>query len=147
MVDHARERNCPHKSRCPVVRAGAVLVNERGHALTLRHAGGWGFAEGAPETADATLRRTAVRVLAESTGVHDLLPVPGAEGPVLIDVSRTAQACGRRTRYGFRYLFRVRSGVLLRTLTQTGQARRITVDSVGPPLLSARIAERLAATA
>ncbi|MFJ9032652.1 NUDIX hydrolase [Streptomyces sp. NPDC102274] len=90
MLDHAHQGTCPHRSRCPVIRSGAVLVNERGRALTLRHGAGWGFAEGAPEITDLTLRQTATRVLAECAGVLDLWPVPGAEGPVAIDVSRTA---------------------------------------------------------
>ncbi|MFD7289903.1 NUDIX hydrolase [Streptomyces sp. NPDC059863] len=144
MLDHAHQGTCLHRGRCPVIRSGAVLVNEHGRALTLRHGAGWGFAEGAPESADLTLRQTAARVLADCAGVLDLWPVPIAEGPVVIDVSRTVHMDVPRTRYGFRYLFRVRSGVLLRTLTQLGQARWISLDAVGPPLLSARLKERLA---
>ncbi|MFJ2111769.1 MULTISPECIES: NUDIX domain-containing protein [unclassified Streptomyces] len=149
MLDHAQTGLCAHDGRCPVIRAGAVLVNERGLALALRRdghgaaGGGWGFAEGDPEAADLSLRDTAARVLQESSGVHDLWPAAGTESPVLVDISSAAAGGVSRPRYGFRYLFRVRTGVLLRTLTELGHARWISLDGIGSPLLSARLKDRL----
>ncbi|MEW1718650.1 NUDIX domain-containing protein [Streptomyces sp. NPDC093109] len=154
MLDHEHAGRCTHHSRCPVISAGAVLVNERGLALALRRGDAnrpeaiWGFAEGDPEHADRSLRDTAARVLQESTGVHDLWPVAGTESPVLVDTSRIASEGAEpptptRTRYGFRYLFRVRTGMVLRTLTHLGHARWISLDAIGSPLLSSRLKARL----
>ncbi|GAA1191456.1 hypothetical protein GCM10009654_56070 [Streptomyces hebeiensis] len=144
MLDHSRLGHCFHDGNCPVVKAGAILIDERGRALALRHEDAWGFAEDAPSAADESLSRTAVRVLEEFAGVHDVWMIPGTESPVLVDTSRAAPEDGPRTRYGFRYLIRTHSSVLLPGGTVASRARWIPLDEVGPPVLRARLKDRLA---
>ncbi|GAA1178855.1 hypothetical protein GCM10009654_40160 [Streptomyces hebeiensis] len=58
MVDHARERNCPHKSRCPVVRAAAAERAHRGAS------GGHGMSPGAQQVGHVVAVLTLGAVLA-----------------------------------------------------------------------------------
>lgn len=132
--DHARRGHCPHDGGCPLVTAGAIVVDERQRVLALRYLEGWAFAEGGPEEADHTLRETALRVLREVADVHDVWTDVTAEGPFIIDVAPAGPEDGARTRYGFRYYFRAHSHVLPARLTDTGQARWLPLASVEIPL-------------
>ncbi|MFJ4919952.1 NUDIX domain-containing protein [Streptomyces sp. NPDC088725] len=140
LLDHARQGDCLHDGLCPIVKAGAVLVNEGGRALALKRAGSWVFAEGDPSVADHSLSRTAVRILAEAAGACDVWTIPGAEHPLLIDISPADPEDGRRTRYGFRYLFRAHSGVLFPAEAPTpSRTRWVPLEEIGHPLLRARL--------
>jgi hypothetical protein len=144
MLDHSRQGDCLHEGSCPVVRAGAILMDEEGRALALRHGDAWGFAEGAPAAGDQSLSRTATRVLAEFAGIRNVWTAPGEEGPILVDASPAAPEDGRRTRFGFRYLFRCHSRLLVPAMARLGRARWTSLDEIGPPLLRTRLKARLA---
>ncbi|MFI6699434.1 NUDIX domain-containing protein [Streptomyces sp. NPDC050509] len=144
LLDHSRQGLCLHHGSCPVVRAGAILMDEQGRALALRYGDAWGFAEGAPDPSDQSLSRTASRVLEEFAGVQNAWTAPGEEGPILVDASPAAPEDGRRTRYGFRYLFRAHSRVLVPAMAALGRARWTSLDEIGPPLLRTRLRDRLA---
>ncbi|MEV7088976.1 NUDIX hydrolase [Streptomyces sp. NPDC093085] len=144
LLDHSRQGVCLHHGSCPVVRAGAILLDERGRALALRYGAAWGFAEGAPAPSDQSLSRTASRVLQEFAGVAEVWTAPGEEGPILVDTSPAAPEDGRRTRFGFRYLFRTHSRVLVPAMAALGRARWTSLDEIGPPRLRHRLQDRMA---
>jgi ADP-ribose pyrophosphatase YjhB (NUDIX family) len=130
--DHVRRDHCPHGERCPVVTAGAVVVDERHRVLTLPYDDGWGFTEGLPDLADTTLRETALRVLRESTGVHEVWTDPIAQGPMIIDVGPAdPEKPGPRLRYGFRYYVRAHSSAVSRA---PDGARWAPLAALGTPL-------------
>ncbi|WP_227025900.1 NUDIX hydrolase [Streptomyces fodineus] len=85
-VDHSRRRACTHDRRCPLVMAGAVVVDERNRVLCLRHEAGYALAEAEPEAEDDSLSEAALRLLAEQVGIRDVWTQPGAESPFLVDV-------------------------------------------------------------
>lgn len=143
--DHVTQRDCRHSRRCPVVKAGAVLVDEQGRALTLRRGDGWALAEGAPEQADNSLNETAVRVLREYAGVHDAWSLPGAGDPLVIDVTRAEPEDGHRLRVGFRYLYRTHSSTIPPAMIEAGWARWEPLAQIGLPLLVERARSRMAA--
>nr|WSZ94612.1 NUDIX hydrolase [Streptomyces sp. NBC_00857] len=118
LLDHSRHRHCLHEGRCPLLRVGAVLVDERERALALWYGKRWGFTEDIPNDADISLIQTAIRVLKENYGVYDTWTPPGADGPVLIEVSETENRT--RLRFGFRYLFHTHSGAVLPSMVETG---------------------------
>ncbi|MEU3711922.1 hypothetical protein [Streptomyces catenulae] len=138
--DHARRGRCPHRGRCPQVRVGALLSEERGRLLLLRHSGGWAFPEGEPVAGDGSLRESAFGLLREFGGVREAWAVPGAEGPVLVDVDEVSGGGAPRLRVGFRYLFAARAGAVPRVALRTGLARW-----AGPEEVDARIVERVRA--
>ncbi|MFE2842782.1 NUDIX domain-containing protein [Streptomyces scopuliridis] len=142
--DHTQLRGCSHRGRCPVVRAGAVLVDEHERVLAVRNGTRWSFVEDAPDASDTSLRRTSIRVLEENAGVYNAWTVPGAEDPLLIEVSDIQTEAGRRLRYGFRYLLRARSRALLPSMAELGQARWVPLGELGSPLLNTRLQDQLA---
>ncbi|MFF9481271.1 NUDIX hydrolase [Streptomyces sp. NPDC014733] len=133
LCDHARRGRCPHGGRCPEILSGALLLDERGRVLLLRHGDRWAFPEGAPQPGDLGLRDTAYALLREFGGVREAW-VPGqAAGPVMIDVTR-----GRPDRVGFRYLFVTHSSVVPSVVLAHGLARWAGLGEVDE-----RIAARL----
>jgi hypothetical protein len=141
--EHSQFRGCFHEGRCPVVKAGAVLVDEQERTLVLRDRDRWALAEDIPRPGDDTLSRTAQRVLAEFAGVYDVWTSPGAEGPLIIDVSAAAPEDGPRARFGFRYLFRAHSGALFPSMAESGAACWRPISQVSEPRLRARLAHQL----
>ncbi|OQD57535.1 hypothetical protein BM536_001925 [Streptomyces phaeoluteigriseus] len=106
--DHAQHGTRTHSRRCPLVTAGAVVVDERDRVLPLRHESAFVLAEAEPEEQDDSLGGAALRLLAETVGIREVWTEPDAEGPVLIDVTRPGQhRYGPRLRIGFRYGMRV----------------------------------------
>ncbi|WP_405743485.1 hypothetical protein OG422_16220 [Streptomyces sp. NBC_01525] len=79
-----------------------------------------------PEPGDGSLRGTSYGLLREFGGVREAWAVPGAEGPVLVDVG-VAPGGGAggapRIRVGFRYLFAARADAVPRVVLRTGLAR------------------------
>ncbi|MGW1837704.1 NUDIX hydrolase [Streptomyces sp. NPDC002067] len=138
--DHARRGRCPHRGRCPEVRAGALLCDERGRLLLLRYGGGWAFPEGVPVAGDGSLRESAYGLLREFGGVREAWALPGAEGPVLVDVGAADGGGVPRMRVGFRYLFAARAEAVPRVVLRTGLARW-----TGPEEVDGRIAGRVRA--
>lgn len=108
--DHAQRRACLHNDRCPLVVAGAVVVDQLSRVLCLRHAGGFSLAEIEPEDEDDSLSAAALRLLSEEVGMRDVWTEPDSEGPFLVDVTRAQPEYGPRIKVGFRYLFRAHSG-------------------------------------
>lgn len=141
--DHAQHRACLHDHRCPLVMAGAVVVDERNRVLALRHQGGFSLAEIAPEAADDSLSGAALRLLAEEVGVRDVWTDPGREGPFLIDVARAAPEYGPRLRVGFRYLFRAHSGVVVPAVIATGAAAWLPAAEIRIPAVRDRLQRHL----
>ncbi|MFE7124001.1 NUDIX domain-containing protein [Streptomyces sp. GMY02] len=142
-IEHSRQGRCLHNGRCPVVKAGALLLDEQDRVLVLRNGGGWAFAEGVPDSEDESLSRTALRVLEEFAGVYDVWTMPGEPTPLVVDVSRAAPEDGPRLRVGFRYFFCAHSGALAPSLIETGEATWLPLSGVGNPLLRERITTRL----
>ncbi|MEU7643387.1 NUDIX domain-containing protein [Streptomyces huasconensis] len=143
--DHAARRGqCSHNNRCPIVKAGALLVDERERVLALKNGTGWSFAEGEPEPGDTTLGETALRVLREHAGVYDVWTMPELEDqPLIIDVTPADPEDGPRVRVGFRYLFRAHSGALLPAMIESGRARWRPLEEVNP-LIAERLQECMA---
>ncbi|KIF75239.1 hypothetical protein QR77_17530 [Streptomyces sp. 150FB] len=141
--DHARRGRCLHESRCPVVKAGAVVLDDQDRVLVLRNGRQWAFAEGTPEAEDESLPRTALRVLEEFAGVYDVWLSPGEQTPLVVDVSPAAPEDGLRLRVGFRYFYRVHSGALPPGMVERGEANWLRLASIGDPLLLERIESRL----
>jgi hypothetical protein len=119
--DHVTRATCTHDNRCPIVRAGALLVDERERVLVLRAGNRWEF-----------------------TGVHNPWTVPGAEDPLVIDVTQAAPEDGPRLRVGFRYLFRAHSDAVCPALIKRGQARWVPLSAIETPLLLQRLQSELA---
>lgn len=130
--DHAQRRVCNHQGRCPVITTGAVVVDESGRILSLRHGGGFALAEAEPEGQDQTLSGAALRLLAEEIGVRDVWTEPGLEGPFLADATPPSQHWyGPRLRVGFRYLFRAHSGAVFPSMIETGAAAWMPPAEIG----------------
>ncbi|MEO3973167.1 NUDIX hydrolase [Streptomyces sp. CAU 1734] len=110
--DHSVLGDCPHRGACPVVRAGALVVDEEERVLAFRDGAGWGLAESEPHGRDRTLHATALRALREHGGIREVWDVPGAEEPVVVEARREAGPDGARLSVGFRYLFRCHSRVV-----------------------------------
>lgn len=142
--DHAVRGRCLHNNRCPIVKAGALLVDEQERVLALRARNRWAFAEGEPEHDDGSFSDTALRVLREFAGVYDAWTVPGAEYPLVVDVTKAAPEDGPRLRVGFRYLFRAHSSAMSPALIETGQARWVPLSAIETPILLERLQSRLA---
>ncbi|MFG2226946.1 NUDIX hydrolase [Streptomyces sp. NPDC048644] len=137
--DHAQRERCPHDGRCPEVTAGALLLNEHGHVLILRHGGGWAFGEATPEPGDNSLRQAAYSVLREFGGLQEAWALPSAESPVIIDVTPPHRKDTRpRLRVGFRYLFATHTSAIAPAVMNSGLARWVPLDKV-----NSRIAARL----
>ncbi|MFD9814547.1 NUDIX domain-containing protein [Streptomyces sp. NPDC059080] len=133
LCDHARRGRCPHGGRCPEILAGALLLDERGRVLLLRHGSRWAFPEGAPQPGDLSLRDTAYALLREFGGVREAWAPGVAEGPVMIDVTQ-----GRPVRVGFRYLFVTHGGAVPSVVLARGLARWAALGEI-----DGRIAARL----
>ncbi|MGY5058416.1 NUDIX domain-containing protein [Streptomyces sp. 900105755] len=145
--DHAQRRACTHEQRCPLVTTGAVVVDERNRVLCLRHQGGYALAEAEPEDADDSLSEAALRLLAEEAGIRDVWTQPGAEGPLLVDVTRPGQhRYGPRLRVGIRYLFRAHSGVVFPSMIDTGAAAWVPLAEIAIPSLRSRVEHHLIGT-
>jgi ADP-ribose pyrophosphatase YjhB (NUDIX family) len=130
--DHVQRRLCNHEGRCPVVTTGAVVVDEGGRVLSLRHADGFALAEAEPEAHDESLSGAALRILAEELGVRDVWTEPGLEGPFLVDVTPPGRhRYGPRHRFGFRYLFRAHSGAVFPSMIETGAAAWMPPAHIG----------------
>lgn len=67
---------------------GAVVLDQLGRVLCLRHAGGFSLAEIEPEAEDDSLSAAALRLLSEEVGIRDVWTEPGSEGPFLVDAPR-----------------------------------------------------------
>ncbi|MEV6023855.1 NUDIX hydrolase [Streptomyces sp. NPDC052036] len=142
--DHAQRRACTHDQRCPLVMAGAVVVDECSRVLCLRHEGGYALAEAEPEDADDSLSEAALRLLAEQAGIQDVWTQPGAEGPFLVDVTRPGQhRYGPRLRVGIRYLFRAHSGTVIPSVIETGAAAWVPLTEIGIPSVRSRVERHL----
>ncbi|MEU3045840.1 NUDIX hydrolase [Streptomyces sp. NPDC006984] len=131
--DHTSSRRCSHSGRCPMITAGAIVVNEDNHVLALRNGPCWGLAEGQPAESDDSLDEVALRVLREAAGLHGVWTMPGVEGPILIDAQRAAPEYGPRLRVGFRYLFRAHSGTHLPTVVDPRRASWVPFSEIGIP--------------
>ncbi|MFI5755543.1 NUDIX domain-containing protein [Streptomyces sp. NPDC051569] len=139
--DHTRLRTCHHAGSCPLVTAGAIVVDEQNRVLSLWN-GRWALAEGSPDDQDDSLSDAALRVLEEFAGIYDVWAAPGEEGPLLIDVTEPApEFGGARKRYGFRYLFRAHSDALSPVVAVGGQARWVPLDEISP-LIRTRVLHR-----
>lgn len=144
--DHSQRRACTHDQRCPLVTTGAV-VDERNRVLCLRHQGGYALAEAEPEDADDSLSEAALRLLAEEAGIRDVWTQPGAEGPLLFDVTRPGQhRYGPRLRVGIRYLFRAHSGAVFPSMIDTGAAAWVPLAEIAIPSLRRRVEHHLIGT-
>lgn len=142
--DHVRQGKCRHNRRCPVVTAGAVLVDEQERALTLRHGDRWALGEGTPESADDSLGEVAMRVLREYAGVHDAWTLPGGEDPFVIDVT-TVPHDGHRLGVGFRYLYRTHSSTVPSAVLEAGRAVWQPLARICLPQVVARVRSCMAA--
>lgn len=145
--DHSQRRTCTHGQRCPLVVTGAVVLDERNRVLCLRHEGSYALAEAEPEDADDSLSEAALRLLAEEAGIRDVWTQPGAEGPILIDVTRPGQhRYGPRLRVGIRYLFRAHSGAVFPSTIETGAAAWVPLTEIGIPSVRSRVEHHLIGT-
>ncbi|MFD9477974.1 NUDIX domain-containing protein [Streptomyces nojiriensis] len=143
-VDHSRHRGCTHDQRCPLVMAGAVVVDEQDRILCLRHQGGFALAEAEPEAQDNSLSEAALRLLGEEVGVRDVWTEPGTEGPFLVDVTKPGEhGYGRRLRVGMRYLFRAHSGAIFPSMIETGAAAWVPLAEIGIPSVRSRVEHHL----
>lgn len=131
--------------------AGAVLVNEHGHALFIHHIAldKWLTPGGHLEPEDSTLSAAALRELTEETGIPAESVTLAGDGPVHIDVHLIPEnpAKGEPSHFhvDFRYLFRTTASELV-TLQEeevSGYAWR-PVASIADARLRARV-EALAA--
>lgn len=121
-------------------RQGWLSSRRRAGARTrLRHGNRWRFAEAVPEDGDNSLAEAALRILREFTGVYGAWTVPGAEGPLVIDIMQAAPEDGPRLRVGFRYLFRAHSRTIFPTVIKTGQARWLPLSEIQTPILLERV--------
>ncbi|MEV6753161.1 NUDIX hydrolase [Streptomyces sp. NPDC051214] len=145
--DHAQRGSCLHNHRCPLVMAGAVVVDELNRVLSLRHGGGYSLAELAPEPQDDSLSGAALRLLTEEAGIRDVWTEPGSDGPFLVDVARAPREYGPRIRVGFRYLFRAHSGAIFPTMIETGAAAWVPIAEIGIPSVRERLHGHLAGAA
>ncbi|MFI5861778.1 NUDIX domain-containing protein [Streptomyces sp. NPDC051546] len=146
-VDHSRYRGCTHDQRCPLVMAGAVVVDEQDRVLCLRHQGVFALAEAEPEDQDNSLSEAALRLLAEEVGIRDVWTEPGTEGPFLVDVTRPGQhGYGGRLRVGMRYLFRAHSGAVFPSMIKTGAAAWVPLPEIGIPSVRSRVEHHLIGT-
>ena len=143
--DHAMRGTCLHDNRCPLVTAGALLVNEQDRVFALRDGNRWAFAEGVPGEEDESLSHVALRVLEEFAGVRDVWTVPGSEGPSVIDVSMAAPELGPRLRVGFRYFFRAHSRAICPSVIEMGEVRWLLMPEIGTPPIQDRLLSQLAA--
>ncbi|WP_438293319.1 NUDIX domain-containing protein [Streptomyces sp. HUAS TT7] len=141
--DHAKRRACLHHGRCPLVMAGAVVVDQLNRVLSLRHQGGYSLAETAPEPQDDSLSGAAVRLLAEEVGIRDVWTEPGTEGPFLVDVTRAPREYGPRIRVGFRYLYRAHSGAVFPAVIESGAAAWVPIAEIGIPSVRERVQDHL----
>lgn len=140
--DHAQRQGCLHNDRCPLVMAGAVVVDQLNRVLCLRHADGFALAEIEPEDEDDSLSAAALRLLAEEVGIRDVWTEPGSEGPFLIDVTRAQPEYGPRIKVGFRYLFRAHSGAVFPAMIETGAAAWVPLAEIGVPSVRERLQRR-----
>ncbi|MCP3755729.1 NUDIX domain-containing protein [Streptomyces sp. TBY4] len=139
-LDHSRRRTCTHDQRCPLVMTAAVIVDEWGRVLCLRHGGDYALAEAEPEDQDDSLRDAALRLLAEEAGIRDVWTEPGRESPFLVDVTPAGRhPYGPRLRVGIRYLFRAHSGAVFPSMLETGAVAWVPFDEVGIPALRGRL--------
>ncbi|WP_236246435.1 NUDIX domain-containing protein [Streptomyces sp. CC210A] len=146
-LDHSRRRACTHAQRCPLVMTAAVVVDEGGRVLCLRHEGGYALAEAEPEDQDDSLSEAALRLLAEEVGIRDVWTQPGSEGPFLVDVTPARQhGYGPRLRVGIRYLFRAHAGAVYPSALETGAAAWVPLSEVGIPALRGRLESLLIGT-
>ncbi|MFJ9827669.1 NUDIX hydrolase [Streptomyces sp. NPDC101160] len=146
-LDHSRRRACTHDQRCPLVMTAAVVVDERGRVLCLRHQGGYALAEAEPEDQDDSLSEAALRLLVEEVGIRDVWTHPGNEGPFLVDVTPASQhGYGPRLRVGIRYLFRAHAGAVHSSVLERGYAAWVPLSEVAIPALRDRLETLLIGT-
>ncbi|WP_256103020.1 NUDIX domain-containing protein [Streptomyces sp. Ncost-T10-10d] len=141
--DHAGGRSCSRGVRCPMITAGAIVVDEQNRVLALRNETRWALAEGLPEDGDDSLDEVALRVLREEAGFHGVWTMPGVEGPILIDARHAAPEFGPRLRVGFRFLFRAHSEALLPTVIEAGRAGWVASTEIGIPDVAERVEQYL----
>ncbi|MEU3265154.1 NUDIX hydrolase [Streptomyces bacillaris] len=139
-MDHSRRRSCTHNQRCPLVVTGAVVVDEQGRALCLRHGGRYALAEAEPEAEDDTLSGAALRLLDEQIGIRDVWTHTGAETAFLVDVTRPGQhPYGPRLRVGIRYLFRAHSNAVSSAVIEAGAAAWVPLSEIGIEAVRLRV--------
>jgi hypothetical protein len=141
--DHVQRGLCTHPGRCPVITAGALVVNEEDCALALWDGERYVFPEALLEGGDDSLRDTATRALTLA-GVRETWAAPGLDGPFLIDLSPAAPQ-DARTRYCFRYLYRAHSDGLLPATLENGKAAWFPLADIGTPGFVRRFKSHLAA--
>ncbi|MFC9231380.1 NUDIX domain-containing protein [Streptomyces decoyicus] len=142
--EHVHQRRCLHEGRCPVVTAGALVVDEKNRLLRLWSGAKWAFVEGLPESDDESLSATATRSLMEHTGIFDVWRMPDEDLPILIDVDEAPAEYGPRMRFGFRYIFRAHSEAISRPRDPLS-LRWVSVTEVSSPQLRAALHTRFAA--
>ncbi|MEU8621454.1 NUDIX domain-containing protein [Streptomyces sp. NPDC048623] len=141
--DHAGRRGCSHGGRCPMITAGAIVVDEQNRVLALRNETRWALAEGLPEDGDDSLDEVALRVLREEAGLYGVWTMPGVEGPILIDARQAAPEFGPRLRIGFRFLFRAHSEALLPTVIDPKRAGWVAFNEISIPGVAERAEQYL----
>ncbi|MFF8917983.1 NUDIX domain-containing protein [Streptomyces sp. NPDC015032] len=141
--DHVSNRSCTHGGRCPMITAGAIVVDEQDRVLALRNETRWALAEGLPEDGDNSLDEVALRVLREEAGLYGVWTMPGLEGPILIDARPAAPEYGPRLRVGFRFLVRAHSEVLRPTVIAPRLAGWVAFTEVGIPGVAERVGQYL----
>ncbi|MFT2017749.1 NUDIX hydrolase [Streptomyces sp. 796.1] len=139
LKEHVQAGRCPHRDGCPSVKAGAVVVDERGQALFFWTGTGWGFPEVPPHRSDSTLGFTALRAVMEQTGIFDVWPVEGVEHPLVIDVDSAGPHDGpAAVKFGFRYVYRTDSAFLAPVMGRLGVEWR-PVSEIQSPRLRHRV--------
>ncbi|MFF1447476.1 NUDIX hydrolase [Streptomyces sp. NPDC058274] len=142
--DYAQRGTCTHDRRCPLVTAGAVVVDERNRVLSLRHEGAFALAEAEPEAQDDSLSEAALRLLTEAVGIREVWTEPDSDGPFLIDVTTAGHhRYGPRLRIGFRYLFRAHSVAIAPMVIEAGPAAWMPLEEIGIPSVRNRLHRHL----
>ncbi|MEU9791098.1 NUDIX domain-containing protein [Streptomyces sparsogenes] len=142
LLDHARRGHCRHGGGCPVISAGALVVNERGEVLKARSPHGvWQFVETHVGPTDVTPRTAALRVVRETFGPLDVWSCPTHDdAPLVVDVLPAHAA----PHYGFRYVFGAFSSTLPSALQDNGVAQWMPLTSIRSDVLQERVRKVLA---